>query len=153
MARTLLTLSVITVGLMAGLFAAFSYAVMPGLRRTDDDTFVRSMRAINDAILNPVFGVIFAGALLLLVASAVALRTDVLVRPWIIAALVLYVLTVAVTIAINVPLNDRLKTGSAPAAELRRAFENRWVAWNAVRAVLNTGGFAAAAVALLRFAA
>ncbi len=73
MTRTLLTLSVIAVGLMAGLFAAFSYAVMPGLRRTDDDTFVRAMRAINEAILNPVFGVIFAGALVLLTASVVAL--------------------------------------------------------------------------------
>jgi uncharacterized membrane protein len=43
----------VTTGLMAGLFAAFSYAVMPGLARTDDATFVRSMQRINVAILNP----------------------------------------------------------------------------------------------------
>ncbi len=150
MTRTLLALSVVTTGLMAGLFAAFSYAVMPGLRRTDDTTFVASMNGINEAILNPIFGVIFAGALLLLGASVVALRADVVVRPWIVAALVLYALTLAVTVGFNVPLNDGLKSGSASAADLREAFENRWVAWNAVRAALSTVSFTAAAVALLR---
>ena len=38
---TLIVATVLT-GLFTGLFATFSYAVMPGLRRTDDATFVRA---------------------------------------------------------------------------------------------------------------
>jgi uncharacterized membrane protein len=150
MTKTLLTLSVLTAGLMAGLFAAFSYAVMPGLGKTNDDAFVDSMRGINKAILNPVFGILFGGALVLLVASLIALRHDVQARPWVAVAVGLYVLTLLVTMGVNVPLNDRLESGSGSADSLRTAFENRWVAWNAVRALLSTGSFAAVTVALLR---
>ncbi|MCX5121781.1 DUF1772 domain-containing protein [Micromonospora sp. NBC_00362] len=150
MTKTLLTLSVLTTGLMAGLFAAFSYAVLPGLRRTDDATFVSSMRGINQAILNPVFGIIFGGALLLLAASLIAFRQNGVVRPWIALALLLYILTLFVTMGLNVPLNDRLETGSGSAESLRAAFENRWVLWNVIRAALNTGAFVAAALALQR---
>ena len=45
-------------GLVAGLFAGFAYAVMPGLRRADDATVVQAMREVNRAILNPVFAVL-----------------------------------------------------------------------------------------------
>ena len=60
-AAILATATVLT-GLSAGLFVTFSYAVMPGLRRTGDATFVQAMRAINSAILNPVFALVFGGA-------------------------------------------------------------------------------------------
>ncbi|MEV4119690.1 anthrone oxygenase family protein [Micromonospora sp. NPDC049645] len=150
MAKTLLTLSVLATGLMAGLFSAFSYAVMPGLRNTDDVAFVSSMRGINKAILVPIFGILFGGALILLAASLIALRHNAGVRPWVALALLLYVLTLLVTMAVNVPLNNGLETGSGSAESLREAFESRWVGWNAIRALLNTGAFAAAAVALLR---
>ena len=47
LARTVaLTAATLTTGLVAGLFYAFSCAVMPGLRRTDDATFITAMRAI-----------------------------------------------------------------------------------------------------------
>ncbi len=42
----------LTTGLMAGLFAAFSYAVMPGLGGSSDRTFVEGMQKINASILN-----------------------------------------------------------------------------------------------------
>lgn len=112
MTKTLLTLSVVTTGLMAGLFAAFAYAVMPGLRRTGDVAFVSAMRGINQAILNPVFGVLFGGALVLLAAALVVSRDEPGVRGWVALALVLYVATLVVTVAVNVPLNDRLEAGA-----------------------------------------
>lgn len=37
-------------GLMAGLFAVFAYAVMPGLGRTDDRTFVGAFQSIDRAL-------------------------------------------------------------------------------------------------------
>jgi uncharacterized membrane protein len=38
-----LMLALLTVGLMAGIFAAFSLSVMRGLARTSDATFVEAM--------------------------------------------------------------------------------------------------------------
>ena len=46
----LLVASTLTTGLVAGLFYAFSCAVMPGLRRTDDAVLVATMTAVNRAI-------------------------------------------------------------------------------------------------------
>ena len=43
-ATAALVAATITNGLMAGLFAAYSYAVMPGLGRTGDATFVEAMQ-------------------------------------------------------------------------------------------------------------
>src|SRR5215212_4977707 len=89
----------VTTGLMAGLFAAFSYAIMPGLGRTDDATFVHSMQRINVAILNGWFGVCFGGALVFTALAVLAHRG----RPglaWILAGLVLYLAVLVVTFAV-----------------------------------------------------
>jgi uncharacterized membrane protein len=43
----------ITVGLMAGIFSLYSLAIMPGLRRTDDRTFVGAFQQIDTAIVRP----------------------------------------------------------------------------------------------------
>lgn len=130
----------ITTGLMAGLFAAFSYAVMPGLARTDDATFVQSMQRINVAILNPVFGLCFGGALVL-TALALALHRGRAGAGWVLAGLVLYVAVLAVTFVVNVPLNTRLNEATGDPAAARAAFESTWVIWNHVRSVLCTAAF------------
>ena len=54
-----------TMGLMAGVFGIFSNAIMPGLRRTDDRTFVAAFQSIDRSIINPAFMVTFIGALAL----------------------------------------------------------------------------------------
>lgn len=139
--------AVITNGLMAGLFAAYSYAVMPGLARTSDTTFVSAMTQTNAAILNGWFGICFGGAVAFPALAAVLHRG----RPgwaWIVAGLVLYVAVLVVTFRVNVPLNDALAAATDPAAA-RAAFEGPWVRWNAVRAVLSTGAFGCLAWALV----
>ena len=146
--RAVLIASTVLSGLFAGLFATFSYAVLPGLRRTDDATFVRAMQQVNTAILHPVFAVVFAGTVLATLAAVVVGVGDAGPRPWLIAALVLVVATIVVTMAVNVPLNDRLAEGTGTPAALREAFESSWVAWNVVRSVLSLGGFACAVLAL-----
>jgi uncharacterized membrane protein len=136
-----LVAAVITNGLMAGLFAAYSYAVMPGLGRAGDRTFVEAMQQTNAAILNGWFGICFGGAVVF-AAVAVVLHRG---RPglgWILAGLVLYVAVLVVTFAVNVPLNDALAAaGNADPAGVRARFEGTWVRWNVVRAVLSTGAF------------
>ncbi|MGW7259301.1 hypothetical protein [Streptomyces sp. NPDC054834] len=65
----------VATGLMAGLFAAFAYAVMPGLHRGDDRTFVTAMQQNNEATLNGWFMMCFLGAIVSLRVAAAALWT------------------------------------------------------------------------------
>lgn len=150
----ILAAATVLTGLVAGLFQAFSYVVMPGLRRTDDATFVRTMRAVNVAILNPWFLLLFIGALLLTAAAGVVAATDGDgTLPWLIGALVCYVLMLGVTGRVSVPLNKALHAAPVETREQQRAaratFETSWVRWNHVRSVTSTAACAALVVALL----
>lgn len=150
MTKTLLVAATVLTGLSAGLFTSFSYAVMPGLRRTSDATFVQAMRAINVAIINPVFALVFVGAAVATVAALVAGWSDAS-RPWLIGGLVLYVLgAFVVTGAVNVPRNDALDAGASSATALRAEFEGTWVLWNHVRSVLTTAAFVCLATAAVK---
>lgn len=151
-----LAAATITTGLMAGLYYAYAYSVMPGLSRTDDRTFVSAMQQINVAIINPWFFICFFGALVFTVLAAVLhLRGDGRgVLPWIAAALVLYVATLVITIGFNVPLNDELAAAGDPdrtadLAAVRERFEAVWVRWNIARAVACTAAFGCLSWALV----
>src|SRR5688500_17535686 len=61
-ALVLSAVSVLLFGLSAGVFFTYSNSVMPGLRRTDDHTYVTAFNGMNVAILNPLFFVVFVGA-------------------------------------------------------------------------------------------
>jgi uncharacterized membrane protein len=155
-----LVLATMSMGLMAGVFGLYSHTVMPGLRRTDDRTFVGAFQALDRAIYNPWFMVGgFMGALVLTLAAA-ALHIGVAsVLPWTLVALVLYVVVVVITIRVNVPRNDAIKAaghpdGIADLAAVRERFdEARWTRWNHVRTVLSTAAFASLAWALIEHGA
>ena len=151
-----LVAATLTTGLMAGLFAAFWYAIMPGLGRASDLAFVEGMQRINVAILNGWFGLCFAGALVFSVVAAIlhagAERRSVL--PWIVAGAVLYLVVLVVTFAVNVPLNDRLDAAGDPGRigdlhAVRDRFEAAWVRANAVRTLACTLAFGCLAWALV----
>lgn len=141
-----LVAALVTTGLMAGVYAAFSIAVMPGLARTDDRTYVHAMRGTNLAILNGWFLLLFGGPLLLGSVAVLSRLGDHEDLGWVLVALVLYVVTLVVTGVVNAPLNNRLDT-TEPVEEARSLFESRWVRWNAVRTVVCTASFLALAVA------
>ena len=139
--------ALLTTGLMAGVYLTFSIAVLPGIARNDDNTFVAAMRAMNSAILNPVFGLVFGGPLVFGIAAVVTRLPDEEGIGWTATALVVYVVTLVITGVVNVPLNNRLDSTEPPEAA-RDLFEQRWVRWNGVRTVLCVGSFAALALAL-----
>ncbi|WP_348773830.1 anthrone oxygenase family protein [Micromonospora sp. WMMD964] len=146
----------VTTGLTAGLFAAFAYAVMPGLGRADDRTLVLAMQRINESILNGWFAVCFGGALLFtLLAAALHLGADRRAAlPWIVAGLLAYLVVLGVTAVVNVPLNNVLARAGdvdrvADLAAVRERFESTWVRGNVVRAVASTGAFGLLAWALV----
>lgn len=152
--RTLLLLgATLATGLSAGVIALYAHTIMPGLKTTSDRTFVAAFQAIDRAIINPWFMGTFFGALVLTAAAAATNRG----RPvfaWLIAALALYVAVVVITLAVNVPLNDAIKTAGNPAeidaAKVREDFhEARWVAWNLVRVAASLAAFASLAWTLV----
>ena len=106
----------LTMGLIAGAFALYAHTIMPGLRKTDDRTFVAAFQQIDRAIINPWFMITaFGGALVLTLAAGVANRGTP-AFPWIAAAFGLYLVAVIVTIAVNVPMNDAIKAAGDPAS-------------------------------------
>lgn len=146
-----LVVATLTTGLMAGLTAGFAYAVMPGLSLGDDKTFVSAMQNINVAIVNGWFMSCFIGALLLTIAAtALNWRRGRPALPWIIAGAVLYLVMVAITGTVNVPLNGELAAaGSTDPAAARAAFEGPWVAGNIARALAAIAAFGCLAWALV----
>ena len=148
MTKLLLLGATITMGLTAGAFAIYAHTVMPGLRSTDDHTFVAAFQSMDRAIINPWFmagG--FVGALLLTLAAAVS-HLGRTASPWILAALALYLVAFVITIAVHVPLNDALKAAGDPdrirdlAAVREHLHEARWVTWNLVRVATTVAAFA-----------
>ncbi|AOS61401.1 anthrone oxygenase family protein [Actinoalloteichus hymeniacidonis] len=139
----------ILMGLAAGLFYGFSCAVMPGLRATDDRTFVSVMQRINAAILNGWFAIVFGGAPVAMVLAAGlqwSHEGNREVLPWILAALLLDLLMILITMRINVPMNEALaaadvSTDARILAALRARFETKWVRWNNLRALIATAAF------------
>ncbi|MFJ8843673.1 DUF1772 domain-containing protein [Streptomyces cyaneofuscatus] len=150
----------LSTGLIAGLFAAFAYGVMPGLARSSDRTLIETMQTINMAILNPVFILPFIGSIPLL-GLAVHLARQGHGRPalpWLTAALALYAVAFLVTLGASAPLNIQLADAGDPdrikdLAAVRADFETKWVVWNIVRALLHTAAFACLIWALIVYGA
>ena len=145
-------------GLMAGLLYAYAGSVLPALRGADDRTAVDVLQRINVAIRTGLFVALFLGGLGLPGLAAALHLGDAPVLVPLLVATALYAATLVVTVAVNLPLNDRL-AAAGPAAALtepaavRAAFVGRWVRWNIVRTLTCAGAFGAACVALLRLGA
>ena len=147
--------SVVLTGLFAGLFFAFSTAVMPGLGRSGDRTMIEAMQGINIAILNPFFAVVFIGAPVLLLGQTLlywaAGRTDS--TWWAGTASALLILVLVVTFAVNVPRNNALdRAGTvdrlADPATVRDGFEKVWVRWNHLRTLASAAALLCTALAV-----
>ncbi|WP_246613248.1 anthrone oxygenase family protein [Paractinoplanes bogorensis] len=143
---TALIAATMTTGLMAGVFGLYQHTVMVGLGRTDDRTFIGAFQSMDRAIINPWFMLSFGGALIF-TAVAAFLSPGRRILPWVLAALVLYIIVFAITVAVNVPMNDALKAAGDPAtmtdpAAVRAAFdEARWSAFNLIRTIATTLAF------------
>ncbi|MFD4675228.1 DUF1772 domain-containing protein [Lentzea sp. NPDC058450] len=111
-------------GLMAGVFFAFSVAVMPGLADLPPADARAAMRRINVRIQNPVFLLLFLG-------TAVLCAVEVF-QGRVVGGLLYVVGSFLLTMVVNVPMNNRLeRTDDAYWPTYLRT----WTLWNHVRAV------------------
>ena len=147
--------------LVAGFVFAFTVVVMPGIQGLNDREFIRAFQVMDRVIQNgqPLFVFVWVGSVVaLVVAAALGIgQLDGGGRLLLLIATGTYVLGVQVpTIAINVPLNNKLQTldvdgVKAPThADARREFEPRWNRWNTIRTALASVTSALLMIVLLR---
>ncbi|MER6512111.1 anthrone oxygenase family protein [Nonomuraea sp. NPDC001636] len=136
-------LALVLNGLMAGVFFAFSTSVMPGLDAVGEEDAAAAMRSMNRKILNPGFLSTFTLAPVASLLAGVFLLIGGDGGPAVLAfaaAVVYFLGSIAVTAAINVPMNNALEAGDLA----WQAYAPRWTRWNTLR-----GWASALAVALL----
>ncbi len=145
--NTMLAITATVHALMAGLFFSYSCSVVIGLGKLNDREYISSMQSINKAIQNPVFFLVFFGALVLLPVTAYMHYGKPVATGFrlLMAATVIYIIGVfAVTALGNIPLNnslekfDLLQASKEMIAAQRAAFENRWNNLNLVRTLSST---------------
>lgn len=122
---------------VGGVFFAFSSFVMRALAQLPAAQGVAAMQRINVVVINPWFMGVFIGTLLLSVACVVlALQSS---HPLQLAAGLLYAMgTFGVTVAFNVPRNERLARLGADTPEATAywpVYVREWTRWNHVRTV------------------
>ncbi len=146
--NTLILLSALGSGLIAGIFFAFSTFVMTALGRLTPEQGISAMQAINVTVLNPWFlGVFFGTALgCILLAIFAFLSWGAPGILYLVAGSALYLCgSILVTMLFNVPLNNKLaavKPNSAEGATLWTQYLSTWTVWNHVRTIASLAAMA-----------
>ena len=142
-------------GLLAGLYFAFSAVIMTALDRAGPAHAIAVMNSINLTILRSLFMPLFFGTTLgaagLVQAGVMGehTRADICM----IAGGLLYVFGMfVVTMAANVPLNNRLAAANATSGQAIVTWQHyliAWTGWNHARTLASLGATAAFLAALV----
>ncbi|WP_115462162.1 anthrone oxygenase family protein [Winogradskyella aurantiaca] len=143
-----LILSVLFTGLTAGLCFTWSNAVTPGIGRLDDISYLKSFQAMNRAIINAQFMLVFMGPIILLFFNAYLFKNnDTGFCLFLIAAILFLIGIGLVTVFGNVPLNEILDKSNLESLSklelqtLRSKFEQPWNRWHMVRTLSSLTSF------------
>lgn len=130
-----LLLTLLLVGLSAGLFYAWAVSVIPGTKRISDNSYLETMQMINRAILNPYFFIIFLGPVILLFINTYhEYRIGRAEAFWLLlsASLAYLIGTFGITVVGNVPLNEWLdefqleELTTVRLSNIRKGYEQKW---------------------------
>lgn len=141
-------------GIVGGVFFAFSTFVMKALAELPARQGIAAMQRINVVVINPLFMLVFLGTSALSVVCIVIAATNwgAASSSWLLASGLLYLLgSFLVTVAFNVPRNERLarlEAESAQASEYWVVYLREWSRWNHVRLVASVASAACSAGAL-----
>lgn len=150
--RTLILVTALGSGLVAGIFFGFSAFIMKALGRLSDENGIAAMQSINVVVINPWFFAAFFGtAAGCLGVVAAAIWGEGAAGPTAIAGAAAYLVgCILVTMAANVPLNNALARADAAdsgSAALWRRYIGRWTMWNHVRTAASLAAAALLTVA------
>lgn len=139
--------------LVAGIFYAFSTFIMRALGRLAPRQGIAAMQSINVVVVNPMFLVVFFGTGMLCAFAIVLVALFDAGAPLVTVAAggALYLIgCLGVTIAGNVPLNDRLAEigpDDDGAVAVWDAYLVRWTRWNHVRTAASLAAAACLVIA------
>lgn len=145
--QTALIISAFLCSLVSGFLFAYAIVVMPGLKNLNDREFIRAFQVTDRIIQNnqPVFMLVWVGsAVAILVSALFGIGRLQGVDLFLLAlAALAYILGVQVsTIAIHLPLNNKLQTLDVNAMNetdikaARNNFEPRWNTSNLIRTAI-----------------
>lgn len=147
-------------GMMAGLFFVFSSFVMRALAAQAHPGGMTAMQSINVLILNPLFMILFMGtalaslAVLILLIHRAVVQVVIPGTSWLAIGCLLYLVgCIGVTMACNVPRNDRLAATRPEDPKSEAIWQNylkTWTAWNHVRTAATALGTIALVVGVSR---
>ncbi len=153
---TTILCALILTGLSAGFFYAWEFSVILGTKRINDVAYLEVMKAINRAIINPWFMLIFIGSLFAQFLSIYQLRSSSSLWFFILAAAIYLLGTILVTGLGNVPLNNELETLSISDLnqqkmhEFREYYELKWNRFHSIRTLFSVISFILLAVGTLK---
>jgi uncharacterized membrane protein len=146
--ETTLIISAFLCSLVAGFLFAYAIVIMPGIKNLKDREFIRAFQVTDRIIQNnhPVFMLVWIGSVIALIISAFygIWRLQGMDFFLLAMAALAYVLGVQIpTIAIHLPLNNKLQTLDVDAMSetdikvSRNEFELRWNTSNIIRTVIS----------------
>ena len=154
MLTVLIVFTCIGAGTIGGVFFAFSAFVMKSLAQLPASHGVAAMQRINVVVLNPLFLSLFMGTAVLCVSCVVVsfVPWSAPRSPLLLAAGLLYLAgSWGVTIAFNVPRNNRLAGANAESSDAVTywpVYVREWSMWNHVRTVASVASSACSATSL-----
>lgn len=150
--NTVLVTGGVLTALHAGLLYDFSVDIVPALRSTRGTTHISMMQVINRKIENPMFFLSFFGPIVLLPWAAI-LHWGKPQFPWLLAASAIQILGCeGVTVAGNIPLNNKLakidanKLSEPEADRLRKEFQGPGTPWMQFHAIRTLAAIAATTI-------
>lgn len=142
--NTILFITTLFSGLVAGLLYSYSCSVNIGLKALPDAEYLKAMQSINIAIQNPFFFISFMGLLLLFPFSAWGLYSQQTTTSFyllLVATAFYFIGVFGVTVFGNVPLNNQLagfvisSASSEEISKMRFTFETSWNKFHLIRTV------------------
>lgn len=132
-------LGLLLIAAIFGFFYAWVCSTMWGLDQADPRVSIAAMQAMNASVRNGVFAPAFFGTPVVLALAAILSRNAP--RYWFAAAAITYALFgAALTMAVNVPMNEALARVAAPqdletARAVWQGYSADWQVWNQLRTV------------------
>lgn len=141
--HALALLSLLLAAALFGFFYAWVCSTMWGLDAADPRVAINAMQAMNASVRNAVFAPAFFGTSIVLLITALLLRANGAGQAvfWFGAAtLLVAVLGVGLTMAVNVPMNEALAQVVVPedrdtAAAIWSDYSTKWQFWNQARTI------------------
>ena len=160
MKNIIIIVAIISTGIMSGIFFTWTNAVKPGIGMLNNISYLTAFKAMNKAILNPLFYITFFLPVLTMPISAYMNygSPNFYVFKLLLASTLIYLFGVfMVTINGNIPINELLenidlqKITETELSSLRENIEPKWNNFNLIRTISSFISFSLLVFCLFKY--